>query len=244
MTEKFSVIIPARFQSTRLPGKPLIDINGKTLIQHVYDAACQSEADSVIIATDDERVDDVARSFGAEVVMTSPEHLSGTERLAETVTLKEYPDDGLVVNVQGDEFGLEPEHINIVASSLTKHTSAQVSTLCTNLQTEDEMNDPNIVKVVCDRTGKALYFSRSCIPSVKRNQAGFQFIRRHIGLYAYRCDFLRSFPGLGTCDLEEIEQLEQLRALYNGYQIQVEYVPQVKGMGIDTDDDLERARQK
>ncbi|KAF0193164.1 MAG: 3-deoxy-manno-octulosonate cytidylyltransferase (CMP-KDO synthetase) [Gammaproteobacteria bacterium] len=243
----FRVIIPARFLSSRLPGKPLRTLAGKPLIQHVYERASRSLADEVIIATDDERIRAVAESFGAAVCMTAITHHSGTDRIAEVVRARGYDEHQIVVNVQGDEPLVPPALINQVAATLEQHRDAQVATLCRRIDYAADLFDPHVVKVALDRNGYALYFSRAAIPwdreafSVtlaelpKRSEH-----YRHIGLYAYRTAYLREYVTLPPCAIETMEALEQLRVLWNGGRIQVAEAMEEPGRGVDTEDDLRR----
>ncbi len=241
MSTDYTIIIPARYASTRLPGKPLLDIHGKPLLQHVYDACCATHACKVFIATDDERIAEAAEQFGAECVMTSSEHESGTDRLAEVVGKKKLADEEIIVNVQGDEYGLPPELINQVASGLHDNPSANVSTLCEQLHDEKDYNDPNVVKVVMDQNGFALYFSRSPLPA--RRAGGLPNpVYRHIGLYAYRAGYLCKFTRWPQGQLEQQESLEQLRVLERGDRIYVGVASKESGTGIDTVEDLEKVR--
>lgn len=246
----FKVIIPARYASTRLPGKALLDIAGKPLLQHVYEATCASDADEVYIATDDERIVEAAKQFGARAIMTSEQHLSGTDRLAELVTIQGNDDSDIIVNVQGDELGLSPKVINQVAHALIDHADINMSTVCEAISSVDEVIDPNIVKVVMDKNNRALYFSRAPIPWDRQANGDIQEsfndsqYYRHIGLYGYRAGFLKQFASLPKCALEEQESLEQLRALYNGESIYVALAREATGIGVDTEDDLQQARER
>ncbi len=245
MTFPFLVVIPCRYRASRLPGKPLLDIGGKTLIQHVHDSATKSQAQRVVIATDDERIKEVALSFGADVVMTSSTHNSGTDRITEVITQQNVADEMIVVNVQGDEFGLPSSLINQVASALNDNHEKQMATLCEKITKDEESGDPHVVKVVRDIDDNAVYFSRSAIPwqNPGSNTAELHCdTYRHIGLYAYRAGFLKQFSALPNCALEVTEKLEQLRAIYNGYDIHVVEACEQSGIGIDTDDDLQKAR--
>ncbi len=240
------VVIPSRYGASRLPGKPLLDIGGKTLIQHVYDAAADSQADSVLIATDDERIEDLARSFGAEVMMTATAHISGTDRITEVIKRKGCSDEMIVVNVQGDEFNLPPALINQVATALNENPDAAMATLCEKITDTEDLNNPNIVKVVRDKDENAIYFSRAAVPwgigISDQGEAACQPFR-HIGLYAYRAGFLKKFSELEGCPLEKTERLEQLRALYHGFDIHVAEACTEGGIGIDTEEDLDKARK-
>jgi len=247
----FTVIIPARFGSTRFPGKPLADIAGKPMIQHVYERACLSDATRVLVATDDARIADVARGFGAEVCMTSPDHPSGTDRLQEVVASLGLADDEIVVNVQGDEPLIPPVIINQVASNLAANPQAGIATLSEPVEDITGLMNPNVVKVVTDRFGMALYFSRASIPWPRdafaaaggREQmpAGFEW-QRHIGIYGYRVQLLNDFVQWPPAAVENTECLEQLRALWNGARIHVAVAAELPPPGVDTPEDLERLR--
>ena len=246
----FRVVIPARYGSTRLPGKPLVDIAGKPMIQHVYERATESLASDIIIATDDERIKYVAQTFGADVCMTKSSHLSGTDRLAEVAKIKNFSDDDIVVNVQGDEPCLPAKLINQVAKDLQNHQDADISTLYKKLSQEKEIADTNIVKVVIDHHGYALYFSRAPIPWARNYhdkalptnaKLSLQYYH-HIGLYAYRAVFLKRFTELSPCILEKAESLEQLRALYHGNKIHLSPAKEPAGQSVDTEKDLQSVR--
>lgn len=245
MTAPFKVFIPARYASTRLPGKPLLAIGEWPLIRHVYEAARQSRASEVVIVTDDERIRNAAEGFGATVCMTSPDHESGSERIGEALIATNEDDETVIVNVQGDEYGLPPALIDQVAAILQRDAGVPMATLCEAITDPDEFRDPHVVKLVMDREGLALYFSRAPIPAQRREaQPGFsQQPWRHIGLYAYRAGFLKAFADLPACELEQSERLEQLRALYHGYAIRVEPACESGGLGVDSEADLERARK-
>jgi 3-deoxy-manno-octulosonate cytidylyltransferase (CMP-KDO synthetase) len=245
MKQPFKVVIPARYASTRLPGKPLRLIAGKTMIEHVWLRARQSDAEQVVIATDDERIAAAAAGFGAEVCMTRPDHSTGTDRLAEVVDTLAWADDTILVNLQGDEPLMPAELIRQAAADLAAHEHARIATAATAIRTAEEFFDPNVVKVVADRAGYALYFSRAPIPWDRdRFSAGHQVLPqpltplRHIGLYAYRAGFLRSFARMETTRLETTECLEQLRALWNGERIHVLEIPAHPGPGVDTERDI------
>lgn len=253
----FSVVIPARFASSRLPGKPLLDIAGKPLIQHVYESAAKSNANRVIIATDDARIESVAKGFGANVCMTTSYHRSGTERIAEVIQTLRFNQDDIVVNVQGDEPMLPPELINQVAQQLHEFTDAKISTLCTRIDDDADLFNPNVVKVVRDNQGYALYFSRSPIPwdrsrfPSQMSQFAFHNLAvcehntyyKHIGLYAYTAGFVLHYINYPQSSLEQLESLEQLRALQNGHRIYVGEAQQDCGIGVDTEEDLHKVRQ-
>lgn len=243
MSLSFRVVIPARYASTRYPGKPLVEIAGKTMLQHVYDCALRSGAQQVIIATDDERIQRVAEGFGASVCMTSAEHPSGTDRLAEVSLKYDWPSDDIVVNLQGDEPLTPPEILKQVALNLADHPRAGIATLSTAIQSAQDVFDPNVVKVVMDAEGYALYFSRAPIPWNRDagdtlNDAQARQYQRHLGIYAYRVSFLHAYSNMQPCVVESLEKLEQLRALYSGVAIHVEPAVKLPGPGIDTPDDL------
>lgn len=246
----FIVVIPARFASTRLPGKPLRAIAGRPMIEHVYRRAQASGADEVIIATDDERIAQAAREFGARVCLTAKTHPSGTDRLAEVVRLLNFPDDQMLVNVQGDEPLMPPVLIDQVAADLAAHGSASIATLCEPIATAAELFDPNVVKVVMDEQGYALYFSRAVIPwdreafavTTAALPAGAMHYR-HIGLYAYRAGFIRAYVNWPPCAIERVEMLEQLRALWHGHRVCVGIAREKPGPGVDTEKDLERVER-
>lgn len=236
---RFKVVIPARYASTRLPGKPLRLIGGRPMLQHVYDRARQSGAETVIIATDDPRIELAARAFSASVCMTSPDHSSGTERLGEVVEKMQWYDDEVIVNVQGDEPLIPPLLISQVAADLAGHADATVATLAHAVATAAEAQDPNVVKVVLDRSGYALYFSRAAIPFCRDAQdADAVGLLRHVGLYAYRAGFLRHYRKLEAAPIEQAEKLEQLRVLWHGMKIYVGRTAQMPGPGVDTEEDL------
>ncbi|GAA0784915.1 3-deoxy-manno-octulosonate cytidylyltransferase [Marinobacterium sediminicola] len=243
----FSVVIPARYASSRFPGKPLADLAGKPMVQHVYERACESEATRVIIATDDERIAEVALEFGAEVCMTSAEHPSGTDRLQEVVHKLGFYADDIVVNVQGDEPLIPPRIINQVAHNLMAMPTAGIATLSEPIETLEALLNPNVVKVVTDHQGMALYFSRAPIPwprdAFMQSQdvmpEGFSW-QRHIGMYAYRVKMLNDFVCWPPAPLEQTECLEQLRALWHGVGIHVDAADEAPPAGVDTPEDLER----
>lgn len=245
----FSVVIPARYASTRLPGKPLLDICGKPMVQHVYERAQASGAARVIIATDDQRVVDAARAFGADVCMTSPDHPTGSDRLAEVIDTLAIADDEVIVNLQGDEPLMPAALIHQVAAGLEGHGAASVATLCYRIQEVAELFDPHAVKVVLDQHGYALYFSRASIPwdrdafSVTTEELPARSEHyRHIGLYAYRAGFIKEYVQWPQCTLEALESLEQLRVLWHGHRIHVGVAAEPPGHGVDTAGDLERVR--
>jgi 3-deoxy-manno-octulosonate cytidylyltransferase (CMP-KDO synthetase) len=241
------VIIPARYASTRLPGKPLADIGGKSLVQHVYERARESGATNIVIATDDERIRAAASAFGARVCMTRADHPSGTDRLAEVIEQLGIGEREIVVNLQGDEPLMPPELIRAVADSLATHEDAAVATAAHPIHDYAEFTNPNVVKLVCDADGYALYFSRAPIPWPReRGNAGAEQpvdALRHIGLYAYRAGFVRRYASWPSCAPERHEQLEQLRVLWHGERIAVYVSAERPGPGVDTPDDLERVRR-
>ncbi|MGF1696094.1 3-deoxy-manno-octulosonate cytidylyltransferase [Vibrio lamellibrachiae] len=242
----FTVVIPARFQSTRLPGKPLADIAGKPMIQWVYEQAIQAGAEQVIIATDDKRVAQAVTSFGGQVCMTSADHESGTERLAEVAKVMNIPDDHIIVNVQGDEPLVPPSIIKQVAENLAGSV-APMATLGVEISDESEVFNPNSVKVVTDKEGYALYFSRATIPwdrdaFNKENPSVSQPLLRHIGIYAYRAGFINTYINWQPTALEKIECLEQLRVLWHGEKIHVDIAKEAPAAGVDTPEDLEIVR--
>lgn len=231
------IVIPARYGSSRLPGKPLMDLCGKPLIQHVYERAILSKKkDDVIIATDDPRIKEAAESFGASVMMTGKNIRSGTERVYEVLKVI---DADLIVNLQGDEPFIEPKLIDRLFEHMEK-SEDYMATVCSEIRDEEEFKDPNCVKVVLDRFGYALYFSRSPIPYIKDKSDVKIF--KHVGIYAFRKDFLKTYVEMAKGELEEAESLEQLRVLENGYRIRV-LIEEYSGFGIDTPEDLERARK-
>ena len=241
----FVVVIPARYASSRLPGKPLADIAGKPMIEWVYQQALKSGAQRIVVATDDARVAEVVDRFGGEVCMTRPEHNSGTERLAEVVSKLQLAADTVVVNVQGDEPFIPPLVIRQVAQNLASQQKAQMATLAVPLSDAAEIRNPNIVKVVTDKDNYALYFSRSVIPFDRDGQFQQQLAehyRRHIGIYAYRVSFLHQYVGWPVGELEALEALEQLRAMQQGVRIHVAPACEPVPGGVDTTEDLARMR--
>lgn len=235
----FTVVIPARYASTRLPGKPLLDILGKPMIQHVYQRACQSRASAVYVATDDERIAAVVRGFGGDVVMTSHDHQSGTDRIQEVAVKLGLPETAVVVNVQGDEPLIPPETINQVAANLEKHADAGISSLFHAIHEITEWMNPNAVKLVTDAQGYALYFSRAPIPWQDSENIS---AKRHIGIYAYRVATLNRFVEWPRSLLEVNERLEQLRAMHNGVRIIMDEAVVHVPAGVDTPEDLDAVR--
>ena len=246
----FVVVIPARYASTRLPGKPLADIHGKPMVQHVVEKALQSGAARVIVAPDDARVQPALAPFAAaagfEVCMTSPDHQSGTERLAEVCRHYGFAADTIIVNVQGDEPLIPPVIIRQVADNLAA-ASAPMATLSVPIRDAEEAFNPNAVKVVTDREGYALYFSRASIPwdrdrfAQSREQIGDHY-QRHIGIYAYRAGFIQRYVDWAPSVLEQVEALEQLRVLWYGEKIHVAQALQAPPVGVDTQADLDKVR--
>ena len=251
MTDNFNfhIIIPARFGSTRLPGKPLMDIGGKPMIQHVVERSRESGAESVVVATDDIRISDVVTGFGGTAVMTSPGHQSGSDRIAEAATLQGFAQDAIVVNVQGDEPDMPAALIRQVARTLHEDLDASMSTASAELDDESQVLDPSVVKVVVDRNQYAMYFSRATIPWVRDDGSSgisadaSRFVSRHLGIYAYRVDYICDFARRHPCQLEDLEKLEQLRALWAGDRIKCVHAIESPGPGIDTLEDLERIRK-
>jgi 3-deoxy-manno-octulosonate cytidylyltransferase (CMP-KDO synthetase) len=266
MQQPFSIIIPARYASSRLPGKMLADIAGKPMIQHVYERAQASHAERVAVATDDERIAIAVKSFGGTVYMTAADHQSGTDRLQETATLMGMSDSAIVVNIQGDEPLIPPEVVNQVAANLASDTQASVATLCEKIGDIATFHDPNAVKVVCDAHNRALYFSRAPIPWPRDAFSGNDFTGnestsnessserdipqsrvmawRHIGIYAYRVKLLHDFVHWPVAPLENLEKLEQLRVLWQGHSIHVEQACVPVPAGVDTAEDLARVRKR
>lgn len=236
----FRIAIPARHDSSRLPGKPLIVIAGRPLIEHVWRRARAAGAREVIIATDDERIARTARAFGADVCLTRADHVSGTDRLGEVVEQRGWDDDDIVVNLQGDEPLTPPAILAQVADNLAAHADAAIATLATPFTVAAEIPDPGMVKVVTDARGYALYFSRAAIPFDRDGRHQPSDFWRHVGIYAYRCAFLRHYAMLKPAPIERRESLEQLRALWHGYRIHVAAAVDLPGPGIDTPADIER----
>jgi len=245
----FTVLIPARYASTRLPGKPLLDIAGKPLVVRVAERARASGADRIVIATDDERIRAAAEQHGFDAILTGANHATGTDRLAEAAVALKLDDKAIVVNVQGDEPLLEPALIREVADELRSHGDASIATACHPIDDLQEAFNPNVVKVVLDQAGYALYFSRATIPwardafAAKRDKLPLGLpLYRHYGLYAYRVGFLRHYPSLTSAQIERFEALEQLRALWHGHRIVVRITTGTPAPGVDTQEDLDRVR--
>ena len=240
----FSVIIPARYASSRLPAKMLKEINGKSLIEHTYSNAIKSDASRVIIATDNERIKIVAEGFGAEVCMTNDSHTSGTSRIAEAVSFLNFQNDDVIVNLQGDEPMMSPRAINQVASNLVS-SGMSVATLCETIDTEDAYFDENCVKVVYNSRGRAMYFSRSPVPAFRNTkEINLDISFRHIGLYAYRVNFLKDYRNMPISRLETAEKLEQLTFLMEGFDIHVDVSFASTGYGVDTESDLIKVKKE
>jgi len=244
----FKIVIPARYGASRLPGKPLRELAGWPLVRHVHARAVESGAE-VVIATDDERIRDACVGFGAEVSMTATGHESGTARIAEVVAQRGWPDDAIVVNLQGDEPLVPPQLLRDVAVDLADHLTADVTTLATPIESGDDLANPNVVKVVTDAAGFALYFSRAPVPWDRDRFATVGGVaaagpgpahQRHVGLYAYRAGYLRHYVTLAPSPLESIESLEQLRVLWHGGRIHVSMASVPPGHGVDTEADLAR----
>lgn len=248
-TAMFTVLIPARFTSTRLPGKPLADIAGKPMVVRVAERAVEAGAQQVVVATDDERIKVAVEASGVAACLTSVDHPTGTDRLAEAAKLLALDDETIVVNVQGDEPLLSPALIRAVAELLAAHPEAAIATACHPIADAAEAFNPNVVKVVLDHERYALYFSRATIPWARDAFAGGPTdvpaglpLYRHYGLYAYRVGFLLRFPALAPAPIERFEALEQLRALWHGFRIVVEITAGTPAPGVDTPEDLERVR--
>lgn len=248
---QFHIIIPARYASTRLPGKPLRLLAGKPIVQHVFEQAQKSQAKSIIIATDDARIKQVAEEFGAEVCMTSSEHNSGTERLAEVIDTKGIPEDEIILNLQGDEPMMPSACLDQVASLLLRNTDCVMASLCEAVTTAEDLFDPNVVKVVLNKDKHAIYFSRAALPWHREAFANNNRVLpveadlyyRHIGLYAYRAGFIKKYLELEVSPIEKVELLEQLRVLWHDYKIAMDVAWQTPGPGIDTEDDLKKVEK-
>lgn len=246
----FKIVIPARYASSRLPGKPLADICGKPMVVRVLERVRGAGADEVCVATDHDGVAEAVRGAGGSVVLTRADHPSGTDRLAEVVAKLGWDDETLVVNVQGDEPLIDPALVGKVAQVLADDVEASIATASHPIDDPDEIFNPNVVKVVCDRQEHALYFSRASIPwardafadGARSLPAGFA-MQRHVGLYAYRAAFLRRYADLEPSPIEHWEALEQLRALWHGYRIRVLTIDGAPPAGVDTQADLERVRK-
>src|SRR5512134_650661 len=241
---RFTVLIPARYASSRLPGKALADIGGKPMVVRVAERARASGAGAVWIATDDARIVAAAREHGCDALLTRADHPSGTDRLAEAASTLGLADDELVVNVQGDEPLIPPELVGRLAHALAQRTAAAMATACVPITDPEKMHNPNVVKVVCDHSGYALYFSRAPIPYARDAvAAGGLPAYHHLGIYAYRAGFLRAYAKLAPAPIERFEALEQLRALWHGHRIAVIVAEAELPPGVDTPEDLERTRR-
>ncbi|WP_031432887.1 3-deoxy-manno-octulosonate cytidylyltransferase [Methylomarinum vadi] len=247
MSDGFKVVIPARYGSSRLPGKPLLEIAGKPMIAHVCERALEASAEQVVVATDDERIFAEVERLGLQVVMTDPGHQSGTERIAEVARQLNWQAEDVIVNLQGDEPLIPPSYINDVATALSGQGRAGMATLAARIEDQAEIFNPNAVKVVLDKSGYALYFSRAPIPwerggfPDRANMANeaLPFLR-HIGMYAYRVSFLQRYCSWRPSPLEAVECLEQLRVLWHGEKILVKTVAKTPEAGVDTEEDLHR----
>ncbi len=249
MSISFIAVIPARFASTRLPGKPLADIAGKPMVVRVAERAAKSGAQQVVIATDHADVLSAAERHGCRALMTRTDHAQGTDRIAEVVEALRLADEAIVVNVQGDEPLIDPALIRAVADALNANPDAAIATAAHAIESADEFFNPNVVKVVCDGKGFAHYFSRAPIPYARdafardKNHLPASFpALRHIGIYAYRAHFLKRYAALPAAPTEQFESLEQLRAMYHGYRIAVSVWPGALPPGVDTPEDLEKVR--
>ena len=243
----FKVVIPARYQSSRLEGKPLLDIAGIPMIIHVVKRSLKSKANDVVVATDDQKIFDIVEKFGYKAIMTNINHKSGTDRTVEVVNLMGWSDHEIVVNVQGDEPLINPSLINQVAEYLDHHKDISVSTACHSISDYNDFINPNNVKVILDKNSQALYFSRAPIPFPRDEFAqkiiGKEGFYKHIGIYAYRAKFLKNYKDIAQTKLEDIEKLEQLRILYAGYKIGVVVSVDNPMIGVDTPEDLEKVRK-
>jgi 3-deoxy-manno-octulosonate cytidylyltransferase (CMP-KDO synthetase) len=250
MNAPFKVVIPARYASTRLHGKPLLTIAGKPMIAHVCERASEAGAEDIVVATDDTRIFDTVTALDIKVVMTSPDHQSGTERIAEVATLCGWADDAIIVNFQGDEPLIPPDYIREVAFALAGQSQAGIATLAAKIVDHEEIFNANAVKVVLDKNNYALYFSRAPIPWERASfsatggtpTATLPYLR-HIGLYAYTVDFLNRYCSWQASPLESIESLEQLRILWHGDKVLVKIVDKTPAAGVDTHEDLLRVEQ-
>jgi len=239
-SEAFHIVIPARYASSRFPGKPLQLLNGKPMLLHVVDRARESDAAVVIVATDDSRIASLCTDAGIAVEMTAEDHPTGTDRIAEVATRLGWTDDVVIVGLQGDEPTTPAPHLNQLAANLRQFTDADMATLCMRVTTRDEYDNPHRVKVVRDQRGMALYFSRASVPHRREPVAGSDFPDAyiHVGLYAYRCAYLKQYGELIPCTTEQEEQLEQLRVLHHGGRIHVDEVPYALAHGVDRPEDV------
>lgn len=250
MTLRFKVVIPARYASTRLPGKPLLNLAGKPMIAHVCEKAQQAGAEEVVVATDDERIAQAVNGLGIKAIMTRPDHQSGTERIAEVAELSGWASHDIIVNVQGDEPLIPPQLISDLAHALASQQQAGIATLAVKILDHEEIFNPNAVKVVLNKDGYALYFSRAPIPwdrdgfAENRQQPSAKMTYyRHIGMYAYTVDFLKRYCQWQASVLETVESLEQLRILWHGEAIKVKVVDKTPSAGVDTKEDLARVEK-
>jgi 3-deoxy-manno-octulosonate cytidylyltransferase (CMP-KDO synthetase) len=250
MSLRFKVVIPARYASTRLPGKPLLNIAGRPMIAHVCERAQEADAEEIIVATDDERILQTVDDLGIKAIMTNPDHQSGTERIAEVARLCGWDHDEIIVNLQGDEPLIPPAYIREVAAALAGQQQAGIATLAAEIIDNEEIFNPNAVKVVLNKAGLALYFSRAPIPWERGSfthsggtPSGKMPYLRHIGMYAYTVDFLHRYCQWEASPLESVESLEQLRILWHGEPIRVKVVAQTPPAGVDTPEDLIRVEQ-
>ena len=244
---KFYVVIPARYASTRLPGKPLLDIAGKPMVAWVVERAMQSGAAEVIVATDDIRILEAVNQHGYQAVMTCENHVSGTDRIAEVALNQGWQDDAIIVNVQGDEPLIEPALISQVATALANSAEAVMSTACYPIAHKSDFLNPNVVKVVLDQHQNALYFSRAPIPYPRDSITDATLANnipayRHIGIYAYKAKFLKEYATIQPAAIEQFESLEQLRVLYQGYKITVTICKNAPATGVDTEEDIINVR--
>jgi 3-deoxy-manno-octulosonate cytidylyltransferase (CMP-KDO synthetase) len=244
MRKKIIGIIPARYASIRFPGKPLVPIQGKTLIQRTYENASHAQLDEIVVATDDQRIYDHVKQFGGKVVMTSPDHINGSDRIAEVLLSRpDWMKDSIIINIQGDEPCIEPSSIDAIAQVLIEDPSGSMSTAVTPLRTEEEAKSSSVVKCVIDQKQNALYFSRGLIPSNKKHQYNPKFTYyRHIGIYAFRPEFLLEYQKLQATPLQLEEDLEQLKVLENGYRIKVAILDHIS-IGVDTPEDIKQVEQ-
>ncbi len=239
MTDQYHIVIPSRMGSSRFPGKPLHLLNGKAMILHVIDRARESKAQSVVVATDDERIVDTCIAVGADVEMTDVSHVSGTDRIAEVASRRGWSDKSIIVGLQGDEPATPPDMLNRLAENLSNHDDANMATFCLPVTSIKEYQNPHRVKVVRDKRNMALYFSRASIPARREAIAGTTYPQSfiHVGLYAYRCHFLKKFSALPPADIEMEEQLEQLRVLFHGGRIHVDEIAEAAA-GVDHIEDV------
>lgn len=244
---KFYVVIPARYASTRLPGKPLLDIAGKPMVVWVVGRAKQSGATEVIVATDDARILEAVKQYGYQAMMTRENHVSGTDRIAEVALSQGWHDDAIIVNVQGDEPLIDPALISQVATALAESNDAVMSTACHRITNKNDFLNPNVVKVVLDKNQSALYFSRAPIPYPRDSISDVTLASnipayRHVGIYAYKAKFLKEYASIQPAAVEQFESLEQLRVLYQGYKIAVTICKNAPATGVDTEEDIINVR--